>query len=154
MKRMLVFVLIGPTLAVAAWSIAFAARGRGSVDLAATVGLLLFCFTMSVATVARLIDSALALFLPLFLRVPLVAVTGAIGGLCFGAGLWFFFLSISPVGAALLSQTVRWGLVVRTSMPFVVGGALCMGACSLLSHDYAFWQQRVAQKDVLPSNLG
>jgi hypothetical protein len=123
MKRVLVFMLLGPTLVVTAWLIYFAESGGGSGSVAAIVSLLLFLFTLIVAMITWAIDGSVAHTLPLPLRAPLTAIVGGI--VAFGV-----FLGL-----------VGWMFPLWTSTPFGIGGALCMGACSLLSHDYSCWQR-------------
>jgi hypothetical protein len=113
MKRVLVFLLLGPTLVVTAWLIYFAESGGGSGSVAAIVGMLLFLFTLIVAMITWAIDGAVAHSLPLPLRAPLTAITG---GAIAGVLPLAFFSPLFP--------------------PFAIGGALCMGACSLLSNEY------------------
>jgi hypothetical protein len=136
MKRVLVFMLLGPTLVVTAWLIYFAESGGGSGSVAAIVSMLLFLFTLIVAMITWAIDGSVAHTLPLPLRAPLTAIVGGVVaiGLFLGLVGWIFPLSIST--------------------PFAIGGAVCMGACSLLSHDYGNRQRRVARKGGLPSNAG
>jgi hypothetical protein len=80
--------------------------------------MLLFLFTLPVSALSASFDGYLARSLPLSLRAPLTAIVGATvaGGL---AGALFSCL--------LPPSMLMW---------FAIGGAVCMGACSLLSHDY------------------
>jgi hypothetical protein len=126
MKRALMFLLLGPALVVTAWLIFIAAIGglgglRGSVDIIATV---LFVFTFLVASIAGLVDGCLARALPIHLRAFLTASVGAT--IAWSLAYAFLIEIVSP------SASISWLL-----MPFAIGGATVMGACSLLSHDYS-----------------
>lgn len=128
MKRTLIFLLLGPIMVVTAWLIFIVAIGgsRGSVDFVATG---LFVFTFFVAAISRPIDGYLARAWPIHLRAPLTAVVGATIA---AVGIPFVLFAISPfIFLAILSSTPLWTVVLLAT-----GGALCMGACSLLSHDY------------------
>lgn len=124
MKRAFVFLLAGPTLVVAVWLLFFAAsRGVGR-GLPATDAMILFVFSFLVSAIIGPIDGYLARVLQTPLRAPLIAIAGAaiaVGVLYVLAGM------ISP----------RWVLLPLWILPpFAIGGAICMGVCSLLSHDY------------------
>jgi hypothetical protein len=136
MKRVLVFMLLGPTLVVTAWLIYFAESGGGSGSVAAIVSMLLFLFTLIVAMITWAIDGSVAHTLLLPLRAPLTAIVGGI--VAFGV-----FLGM-----------VGWMFPLWTSTPFAIGGAVCTGVCSLLSHDYGRWQRRAVQRSGLPSSAG
>jgi hypothetical protein len=154
-KRVLVFLLLGPTSVVVVWLGYFIGNGSGSVEVAAIVSVLLFLLTWFVAMIALFVDGALAYPLPLPLRAPLTAVAGGVfaGVLFFGTIGWFLLL-MNHFFAGMTPGVTAWTLTLRTSAPFVIGGALCMGVCSLLSHDYAFLQRRIARRTRLPSNAG
>jgi hypothetical protein len=69
------------------------------------------------------------------LRAPLTAVVGATIA---AVGIPFVLFAISPfIFLAILSSTPLWTMVLLAT-----GGGLCMGACSLLSHDYSGLQRR------------
>ena len=123
MKRALMFLLLGPALVVVPWLIFIAAiEGLGGpVDFVAAV---LFVFTFFVAAITGLVDGCLARALPVRLRTLLTASVGAMTAGCLA---YAFFTGIfSP------STSIAWLL-----MPFAIGGAAVMGACSLLSHDFS-----------------
>jgi hypothetical protein len=122
MKRALMFLLLGPALVVTAWLIFIAAiEGlRSPVDLVATV---LFIFTFVVAAITGLVDGCLARDLPIHLRTLLTASVGAL--IAWSLAYALFRGVFSPM-------SISWLL-----MPFAIGGAVVMGACSLLSHDYS-----------------
>ena len=123
MKRVLMFLLLGPALVVAPWLIFIAAiEGLGGpVDFVATV---LFVFTFFVAAITGLVDGCLARALPVRLRTLLTASVGAMTAGCLA---YAFFTGIFSA-----STSIAWLL-----MPFAIGGAAVMGACSLLSHDFS-----------------
>ena len=120
MKRVLIFLLLGPIMVVTAWLI-FIAAIDWSVDFVATA---LFVFTFFVAAITRPIDGYLARALPIYLRAPLTAVAGA----TIAIGIPLILVSILLSHLLMLPQ---WTMVT-----LAIGGALCMGVCSLLSHDY------------------
>ena len=136
MKKVLVFLLLGPTLVVTAWLIYFAESGGGTGSVAAIVSMLLFLFTLIVAMITWSIEGSVAHTLPLALRAPLTAIAGGV------------------VAVGLFLGTIGWTLPLGVSAPFAIVGAFCMGVCSLLSHDYGIWQRRVRRKGGLPSNAG
>jgi hypothetical protein len=69
------------------------------------------------------------------LRAPLTAVVGATIA---AVGIPFVLFAISPfIFLAILSSTPLWTMVLLAT-----GGGLCMGAFSLLSHDYSGLQRR------------
>ncbi len=122
MKRALMFLLLGPALVVVPWLIFIAAIDglRGPVDFVATV---LFIFTFLVAAITGLVDGCLARDLPIRLRT---LVTASVGAMIAWILAYAFFTGIfSP------STSLSWLL-----MSFAIGGAIVMGACSLLSQDY------------------
>lgn len=121
MKRPLIFLLLGPACVVATW-LAFATlqtEPRGIIEF---VAMCLFLFTLLVGTIAALVDGLLARALPAFVRALLVAIVGA----------------AIPISAWLAVM----GPMAPPSLlnPFGIGGALCMGVCSLLSNENIGWQ--------------
>jgi hypothetical protein len=131
MKRALMFLLLGPALVVAPWLIFIAAiEGLGGpVDLVAAV---LFVFTFVVAAIAGLIDGCLARALPIHLRTLLTASVGALIACSLANGLFRGFFS---------PTSISWLLML-----FSMGGAVVMGACSLLSNDYSGRQRRFIEQ--------
>jgi hypothetical protein len=141
MRRPLVFALFGPASVVFT---VFAIDGGGCrLDgIAAFIAMLLFLFTQSVSAIAGPIDGYLARTLPLELRAPLTAITGATVAVGLVLALnWMIF----PHGGMLPQEILK---------PFAIGGALCMGVCSLLSHDYGRRQRPAVQRGGQPSNAG
>jgi len=123
MKRALMFLLLGPAFVVVPWLIFIAAIDglRGPVDFVATV---LFIFTFLVAAITGPVDGCLARVLPVHLRTLLTASVGAM--IAWSLAYAFFAGIFSP------SISIAWLL-----MPFAIGGAAVMGACSLLSNDHS-----------------
>jgi hypothetical protein len=117
MKRALMFLLVAPVLAAAAWFINVVAN-NGPLGFAATSAMILFIFAVFVAAIAALVDGCLARALPAYLRAALIATIGA----AIPVGV------ILALAGCMLPQEI-W-------MTFAIGGALCMGACSLLSNEY------------------
>lgn len=128
MKRAFTFLLLGPALAATAWMI-YVVTSNGPLSFAAASAMILFIFTVFVAAIAALVDGSLARALPVYLRAPLTAIIGA----------------AIPVGVIL-----GWAgcvLPQQIWMPFAIGGALCMGACSLLSNDFGSGQRFTMQME-------
>jgi hypothetical protein len=125
MKRALVFLLLAPTLvAVTVWlMIAPAGTGLG-VDIRELCAVVLFSYTFVVSAITWPIDEVLARVVPIPLRAPLTAIVGA--GIAVGPVL--------ALAGMMVSQ--RTMLPLSALLPFAIGGALGMGACSLLSNDY------------------
>jgi hypothetical protein len=110
MKRALVFLLLAPILSVLAAEVA---HGGSNDLLMLTGGFVLFC-SLIVSAVSGVVDSALVQEMPISLRAPCIAIVGAI-------------IAVGLMG----------GRVSQLELTVVaVGGALCMGLCSLLSHNY------------------
>jgi hypothetical protein len=123
MKRALMFLLLAPASVVTAWLIYDCAHHATGpfVGLVATI---LFLFTLFVASIAGLVDGLLARGLPAILRAFLTAVVGAV----IPASV------ILAISGCVVPQSI--------SLPFALGGALCMGTCSLLSNDFGQRQRR------------
>jgi hypothetical protein len=136
MKRAVVFLVLGPASVFLAWSIFVAGAGGPAGGFVAFVGMLLFLFTLPVAALSASFDGYLARALPLPLRAPSTAIVGATiaGGLA----------------CALFSCLFPPSMLVW----FAVGGAVCTGICSMLSHDYGKRQRPATRRDGLPSNAG
>jgi hypothetical protein len=116
MKRAFIFLLLGPAFVVAAWLLYAVAQGApwGTAEI---VAVCLFVFTFLVAALAALLDSFLAGTLPVLVRAPLIALLGG------------------AVPVVALLAVVGCMLPQSFLTPFGIGGALCMGVCSLLSND-------------------
>ena len=114
MKRAFMFLLVGPALVVL--TIWFAV-GMPIGDFVFFIAVWLFVCTLPVSAAMGILDGVLAQALPILTRAPLMVVVGAIV-------------------AAGLPVAVLGPLPQDLSLPLAIGGALCMGACSLLAHDY------------------
>lgn len=114
MKRALVFLLLGPALAVLTTWIAV---GMPFESFAASIAVLFFLFTSPVSGIVGALDGQLARALPLLLRAPVTALVGA-------------------TAAMVLPRALLGPMPQDMSVPFGLGGAFCMGLCSLLAHDY------------------
>ena len=135
MKRALVFLVVGPALVAVAALLAVAqAGGAPAGDVARLVAIALFFFTLPVAALAGALDAYLARAFAVPLRAPLVAAAGAV----IASGLaWLLLSCLLPP-----PNFLTW---------FAIGGAACMGACSLLANDYR-WQGPVVQANSLLRN--
>jgi len=124
MKRAIVFLLLGPALAVTTLLIYFAQGGGSSWNGAAIIGMSLLLFTLIVSVITGPVDGYLARVLPLTLRAALTAIVGAV-------------ISVSLSIAFDRMMFSHWAMPSQCElMVFAIGGALCMGVCSLLSNDY------------------
>jgi hypothetical protein len=117
MKRVFIFLVLGP-LAVAITVFSALAAGGAPGNFAQFLAAALAFLTFPVAAFAGLADGCLARTFPIPLRAPLTAIIGATIA-CIPA---FAFLHCFLPSSEL--------------MFLPVGGAVCMGLCSLLSHDY------------------
>lgn len=116
MKRTLMFLLLGPaSVAFAVFWACVAELGAGHRDLAVIAALSLFILTVPVSACVGTVDGCLARTLPLASRAPLSALLGA--AMAFG-----FICALSPP-------------MSEVPLAFAMGGAICMGACSLLSNE-------------------
>jgi peptidoglycan/LPS O-acetylase OafA/YrhL len=122
MKRAFIFLLLGPTaVAIAGSWAAFAAGVPGY--FVQFLALALFFLTFLVGVLAGLADGYLARTTPVLLRAPLTAMVGA----TVSAGMAFAFLHC---------------LLPPPELMFLpLGGAVCMGACSLLANEYGTWRR-------------
>lgn len=130
MKRIFMFLVLGPVTAGIIAAFAAAAAGQGSI--AGVFAVALFFLTLPVAAVAATFDAILARPVPVALRAPLIAILGAI------------------VAHALAYILLHWIMPQVSLAPFAIGGAACMGLCSLLAHDCGGEQVAAAQAHVLP----
>lgn len=129
MKRALVFLLLGPALTVLT---IWVAVGMPVEAMAASIAVLLFLFTSPVMGIVGLLDGYLARSLPILLRAPLSALVGA-------------------TAAAVLPAAILGPMPQDLSMYFGLGGALCIGVCSLLAHDYRAGEARPGDISGSPS---
>ena len=135
MKRALVFLVIGPTLVSTVASLALAqAAGMPPPEFARIIAIALFFFTLPVAALAGSFDAYLARAFAIPLRAPLIAATGAVAA----SGLAWILLSCLLPPPNFLAY-------------FAVGGAACMGVCSLLANEYG-WQGPAVRANSLLRN--
>ena len=126
MKRVLVFLVVAPvSVFVMVFLLCVTIFGGKSVDLAALCGVVLAVVTLPASVAAGLADGYLRV-LPISLRAYLTAMVGA--AIATGESLLLFSSLLPPS-------------IVLT---LAVGGAIVMGACSLLSHDYSGRQRYFA----------
>ena len=134
MKRALVFLVVGPALVAAVTLLAVAqAGGTPAGEFAKVLATVLFFFTLPVSALAGSVDAYLTRTFAVPLRAPLIAAVGAVTA----SGLALILFSCLLPPAALKF--------------FAMGGAACMGMCSLLANDYG-WQGPVVQANSLLRN--
>ena len=114
MNRTLVFLLLGPLSVVL---VTWVAVGMPFESFALFIAVLLFLVTFPVSAIVGVLDGQLARAIPLLLRAPLTALVGA-------------------TAAMALPRALLGPLPQDMSVLFGIGGAFCMGLCSLLAHDY------------------
>jgi hypothetical protein len=128
MKRTLIFLLLGPTLVACTTAFMFlrlspefvyvaASTNRSLGDIPQILAMMLFLFTFLVAALTGPIDGCFARILPILWRAPLIAIAG---------GIIAVGLLLVVFGDRIPDMPIR----------IVIGDALCMGLCSLLSNDY------------------
>ncbi|MBR1188350.1 hypothetical protein [Bradyrhizobium sp. AUGA SZCCT0160] len=114
MSRPFVFLLLGPlSVVLTTW----VAVGMPFESFVPPIALALFFFTLPVSAIVGILDGQLARAIPLLLRAPLTALVGA-------------------AAAMVLPRALLGPMPQDMSVPFGLGGAFCMGVCSLLAHDY------------------
>jgi hypothetical protein len=116
LRRALVFLLLGPMLGVFAVLLSEAVYGGMGSFLGLIMGLA-FVLGLQVAAVAALADGLLSRSLPIALRAPLTAVTGAM------TGIGMLNAMFGPLPQDMF-------------LPIGGGAAFCAAVCSLLSHDW------------------
>jgi hypothetical protein len=116
MRRAFMFLLVAPISVATIWTI-YATVNHAPNGFVELVAFGLLVFTLLVATLAALADSLMASTLPALVRAPLTGLVGA----------------AIPASVILAYD----GCLLPPSLvtPFGIGGALCMGICSLLSND-------------------
>ena len=126
MKRALVFMLLAPVsvfFTVFTVLSMLAGPSTKSPGLAPVVAMALSLLALPASAITGAVDGYLARVLPIALRASLTAIVGAMAGATVPCGFAFATLSRFPPPSIL--------------MLFAIGGAVVMGACSLLSHDYS-----------------
>jgi hypothetical protein len=115
-KRVFIFLILGPIFGVSGAILNDVIAGRGfSRDIGeGAVMAVLFSAVVSLGTIP--FDQYLSHFIPVVFRASLIAVVGAAMAIC--------------VILALMGRVLPFEYL----MPFAIIGALCMGACSLLSN--------------------
>ncbi|MBR1266932.1 hypothetical protein JQ629_05350 [Bradyrhizobium sp. AUGA SZCCT0222] len=116
LRRALVFLLLGPILGVLVALSPDVASGGLNAWLV-LIGKQVFVIALLVSAITGLVDGILSRTLSIFLRAPLAALVGAVAAV--------------GLPAALLGP-----LPQEMSMALAIGGAFCMGVCSVLSHEY------------------
>lgn len=117
MKRFFVFMIAAPLAVALTTALAVLASG-GPGDVARFFAVALFLLTLPVVAFAAAVDGFSARAFPIALRAPLVATVGATIAYAVPFTLFHWFLPTSLFGF------------------FALGGAVSMGLCSLLAHDY------------------
>jgi hypothetical protein len=117
MKRAFVFLVVAPLSVFVMVLSCVTIFGGTSVDLAALCAIVLAVVTLPASVTAGFADGYLRI-LPISLRAYLTAMVGA---------------AIATGEALVLFSSLLPPSIVLT---LAVGGAVVMGACSLLSHDY------------------
>lgn len=117
MKRFLMFLLLGPTGAAAAYCMYTTTAGVPWSGVEKFVAVCLFGFTFLVGAIVAPIDGLLAPTLPVLVRAPMVAMVGA--GIPLGVICLFHGCVVAP----------------ELLLPSGIGSGVCMGVCSLLSND-------------------
>ena len=133
MKRAIVFLVLGPVLVAVIAPLAVV-QANGPRDFAKFLAIILFFFTLPVSALAGSFDAYLARAFAVPLRAPLVAAVGAI----IAAGLAYILFSCLLPPPDFLTF-------------FAIGGAACMGLCSLLANEYG-WHRPVVQANSLLRN--
>jgi hypothetical protein len=114
MSRPIVFLLLGPlSVVLTTW----VAVGMPFESFVLFFAVLLFLVTFPVSAIVGVLDGQLARAIPLLLRAPLTALVGA-------------------TAAMVLPRALLGPMPQDMSIPLGLGGAFCMGLCSLLAHDY------------------
>jgi hypothetical protein len=115
MRRVLVFLLLGPLAVTVAVTMAILPPGRVDVGLAGLIAAAFFMLTLPVSAVVGVIDSYLALRLPIVQRAGLTAAAGAI------------------IPCVLISISCNDAVTPSFLLPFAICGAASMWLCALLS---------------------
>ncbi|MGQ0686842.1 hypothetical protein [Bradyrhizobium sp.] len=125
MKRLTVFLIVGPSAVAFIAALVLAAAGAPA-SLVQILPVLLFFLTFPVATLAAAVDGYLARSLPIVLRAPVTAIAGA-------------------VAASALASVLLHCFFPPSELMFVpLAGAVLAGACSLLANDYG-WRETATQ---------
>ena len=121
LRRALVFVLLGPVFGVlAAFSVVAVLNGGYLGDLYGIP--IAFFFSLIICAVTGPVDGVLAYIVPISMRAPLTTIVGAAVAVGLSLFLW------AQLGNKMVPPSLS------SQIPIAVIGALCTGACSLLSH--------------------
>jgi len=121
MKRVTVFLIVGPSAVALIAALVLAAAGAPA-SLVQLLPVLLFFLTFPIAALAWAVDGYLARSFPIALRAPLTAIAGA-------------------VATSALASVILHCIFPPSELMFIpLAGAVFAGACSLLANDYA-WRQ-------------
>jgi hypothetical protein len=124
MKRAFLFLVLGPlSVFVTIFVMFVAVSGARSLGVAQCCAMVVAVLTLPVSAITGAVDGFIVPVLPIFFRAPLAALIGAT--------IAWSLACVLTRGLFSPSMSIWWEL-----MPFAIGGAVCMGACSLLSHDY------------------
>lgn len=128
MKRALLFLLAAPALITATTTLLFVkAGGSGAGGFAAQFALAAFIFTFVVSALACGMDSYMASDLTRYHSIASRAVRTAVGGAVVAGGLTSLMIGcVLPPAAIVIAA---------------IGGAVCMGICSLVASYYGDCQQ-------------
>jgi hypothetical protein len=118
MRRALAFLVFGPALASVTALLIMTQASSPPSYLREFLVIVLFFFTLPVAALAGSLDAYLTRAFEVPLRAPLIAAVGAV--IASGLALILFNCLLPPAALKF----------------FAMGGAACMGACSLLANEY------------------
>jgi hypothetical protein len=137
MRRAVVFLVVAPIFVFVVVFFLGAAAGGKNPAFAAFTAVALTFVTLLAAAVACSLDAYLARALAIPLRAPLVAAVGAVIASGLTSGLMY----------VVFNQ-----LLPQEPLAYVaIGGAACMGICSLLANEYG-WQGPAVQANSLLRN--
>ncbi|MBR1146965.1 hypothetical protein [Bradyrhizobium sp. AUGA SZCCT0431] len=117
------FVLLGPVFGVL---LAFYLVGEGYRDLYGVP--LAFFFTLMVCMISGPVDGMLAHGVPVWLRVPTIAIVGAAASVGVVLGLELYVSN--HLGRSIVLPSLHRLIAIAAF------GACCTGVCSVLSHEY------------------
>jgi len=113
MRRVLVFLLLGPLAVAIAATMATLPPGRVDAGIVWTTAALVFSMTLPISAVVGVIDACLARRIPVTLRTSLTAAAGAI------------------IPCVALGVFANAALTPSFLLPFAICGAASAGLCAL-----------------------
>ncbi|WP_065751828.1 hypothetical protein [Bradyrhizobium paxllaeri] len=125
MKRIPLFLLLGPALVAIEVLMFVASMGGGDRGFAGFCAMLSFLLTMPVSAITGIVDRYLAGGLPTLLRAPMTAIIGMM--IVIGIALVLYAVAFWQTVPPEVMNAARW------AGTFLL---LPMGLCSLLSSDY------------------